>query len=98
MSTDRRRGRPGPGPSSTLVTPDHAGNLVGVDPHKRSLSATVVDPCGGLLASEHFRVSGNGHRALEAWARQFVRDRPLGRRGRRRLGAPHGGVPGRPRL
>src|SRR5512140_788786 len=63
--------RRGPGRSSVLLTPDYAGNVVGVDPHKRSLSATVVDPRGGLLASEHFRVSGDGHRALEAWARQF---------------------------
>jgi transposase len=63
--------RRGPGPSSVLLTPDHAGNVVGVDPHKRGLTATVVDPRGGILASEHFRVSGDGHRALEAWARQF---------------------------
>ena len=61
----------GPGPSSTLLTPDQAGNVVGVDPHKRTLTATVVDPRGGIVASEHFRVSGEGHRALEAWARQF---------------------------
>ena len=61
----------GPGPSSVLITPDHAGNVVGVDPHKRTLTATVVDPRGGILAGEHFRVSGDGHRALEAWARQF---------------------------
>jgi hypothetical protein len=33
-----------------LLTPDHAGNVVGVDPHKRSSSATVVDPRGGLLS------------------------------------------------
>jgi hypothetical protein len=66
-----RQVRRGPGPSSTLMTPDHAGNVVGVDPHKRTLTATVVDPRGGILASEHFRVSGDGHRALEAWARQF---------------------------
>ena len=66
-----RRTRRGPGPSSVLLTPDHAGNVVGVDPHKRSLTATVVDPRGGILASGHFRVSGDGHRALEAWARQF---------------------------
>ena len=59
----------GPGPSSTLLTPDRAGNVVGVDPHKRTLTATVVDPRGGIVASEHFRVSGDGHRALEAWAR-----------------------------
>jgi hypothetical protein len=45
--------------------------VVGVDPHKRTLTATIVDPRGGIVASEHFRVSGDGHRALEAWARQF---------------------------
>ena len=66
-----RQVRRGPGPSGTLLTPDHAGNVVGVDPHKRTLTATVVDPRGGILASAHFRVSGDGHRALEAWARQF---------------------------
>ena len=65
------RRKRGPGPSHVLLTPDHAGNVVGVDPHKRTLTATVIDPRGGILASEHFRVSGEGHRALEAWARQF---------------------------
>jgi hypothetical protein len=54
-----------------LTTPDRAGNVVGVDPHKRTLTATVVDARGGIIASEHFRVSGDGHRALEAWARQL---------------------------
>jgi transposase len=53
------------------MTPDHAGNVVGVDPHKRTLTATVADARGGILASAHFRVSGEGHRELEAWARQF---------------------------
>ncbi|MBV8733675.1 MAG: transposase [Solirubrobacterales bacterium] len=71
MRTHRRGVRPGPGPSSTLITPDRAGNVVGVDPHKRTLTATIVDPRGGIVAWEHFRVSGDGHRALEAWARQF---------------------------
>ncbi len=66
-----RQVRRGPGPSSTLMAPDRAGNVVGVDPHKRTLTATVVDPRGGIVASEHFRVSGDGHRALEAWAQQF---------------------------
>ena len=66
-----RQVRRGPGRSSTLLTPDHAGNVVGVDPHKRTLTATVIDPRGGIVASEHFRVSGDGHRALEAWAWQF---------------------------
>src|ERR1700733_1134010 len=40
MGTVKRRG---PGPSSLLMTPDHAGNVVGIDPHKRTLSATVAD-------------------------------------------------------
>ena len=53
-----RHVRRGPGPSSTLITPDRAGNVVGVDPHKRTLTATVVDPRGGVLASEHFRCLG----------------------------------------
>jgi transposase len=61
----------GPGPSSLLVTPDRAGNVVGIDPHKRTLSATVLDARAGVLGSAHFRVSGEGHRQLEAWARQF---------------------------
>jgi transposase len=67
----KRANRRGPGPSHLLTTPDHAGNVVGVDPHKRTLTATVADARGGILASEHFRVSGEGHRELEAWAEQF---------------------------
>ncbi len=63
--------RRGPGPSHVLMAPDHAGNVVGIDPHKRTLTATIIDPRGGIVASEHFRVSGEGHRELEAWARQF---------------------------
>jgi transposase len=67
----KRAKRRGPGPSHLLMTPDHAGNVVGIDPHKRTLTATVADARGGILASAHFRVSGGGHRELEAWARQF---------------------------
>jgi hypothetical protein len=43
----------------------------GSNPHKRTLTATVADARGGILSSAHFRVSGEGHRELEAWARQF---------------------------
>jgi hypothetical protein len=94
----RRAKEFGPGPSHLLLTPDHAGNVVGIDPHKRTLTATVVDARGGILACEHFRVSGDGHRAREAWARQLgqiarSRDRGLGE-----LGPAHGGVPDRPRI
>ena len=59
------------GPSSVLIGADRAGNVVGIDPHKRTLTAIVVDGRGGILAGEHFRVSGEGHRALEAWALSF---------------------------
>lgn len=61
----------GPGPSSMLISEDRAGNAVGIDPHKRTLTAVVVDARGGIVAGEHFRVSGDGHRALEAWALSF---------------------------
>jgi transposase len=63
--------RKGPGPSSTLIAEDRAGNIIGIDPHKRTLTATVIDARGGILASGHFKVSGDGHRALEAWALSF---------------------------
>jgi transposase len=47
---------------------DVEGNIAGIDPHKHTLSATVLDQRGGLLATKHFMVSGEGHRALERWA------------------------------
>src|SRR5512144_2108300 len=92
-STKRR----GPGPSHVLLTPDHAGNVVGIDPHKRTLTAAVVDARGGIVASEHFRVSGDGHRALEAWARHSDRSRAGGSRTRPAGAGTRGGVPGPPR-
>jgi hypothetical protein len=54
-----------------LVDDRCAGNVVGVDPHKKTLAAVIVDARGGLVAGEHFRVSGDGHRALEAWSLSF---------------------------
>jgi hypothetical protein len=85
----------GPGPSHLLMTRDHAGNVVGIDPHKRTLTETVTDARGGILASAHFRVSGEGHRELEAWARQFGQ---IARRGGGlgELGPAHGDVLDRP--
>lgn len=47
------------------------GNIVGVDPHKRTLSATLLDDRHQILAQSHFNVSGAGHRDLEAWALAF---------------------------
>jgi hypothetical protein len=41
------------------------------DPHKRALTATVLDCRGRVLGTEVFWVSGDGHRAMEAWATSF---------------------------
>ncbi|MCA1702425.1 MAG: transposase [Actinobacteria bacterium] len=49
---------------------DTEGDIVGIDPHKKTLSACVIDERGGVLDVAHFRVSGDGHRALEAWVRR----------------------------
>ena len=54
-----------------LIAPGRAGNVVGVDPHRRILIATVADARGGIVGLAHFRVSGGGRRELGAWARQF---------------------------
>ncbi len=49
---------------------DTEGNTVGIDPHKKTLSACIIDQRGGVLDVGHFKVSGDGHRALEVWARR----------------------------
>jgi transposase len=46
-------------------------NDVGIDPHKKTLTATVLDGRGGMVATASFKVSGVGHRALEEWATSF---------------------------
>lgn len=48
-----------------------SGNMVGIDPHKHTVSASVVDDRGGMVDTGHFKVSGPGHRDLLAWAEQF---------------------------
>jgi transposase len=65
---------------------DNVGNVVGIDPHKRTLSACVLDERGALLGIAHFRVSGDGHRALEAWALRFGSVRTWGIEGASGLG------------
>jgi hypothetical protein len=44
---------------------------VGIDPHKKTLTATVLDGRGGTVATASFTVSGVGHRALLEWASGF---------------------------
>lgn len=50
-----------------------AGHVVGIDPHKHTLSATVLDERGGLVSRAHFNVSSQGHLSLEQWALSFGR-------------------------
>jgi transposase len=44
------------------------GNIVGVDPHRRSFTATLLDPRGGELDHAHFPNNSDGHAAAVAWA------------------------------
>jgi hypothetical protein len=60
--------------AGAVASANHTGSCrqrAGIDPHKQTLSATVANPRGGIVAAEHFKMSGAGHRALEAWAREF---------------------------
>jgi len=46
-------------------------NIFGADPHKHTLTATVLDCRGGALGTRSFKVSGEGHRAMETWVLGF---------------------------
>jgi len=50
-----------------------AGLVAGIDPHKRTLTVTILDERGGVLGTESFNVSGAGHRAMFAWAADIGR-------------------------
>ena len=55
-------------------------NHVGVDPHKKTLTATVLDGRGGTVATASFKVSRVGHRGLVEWAMRVRSGAPLGDR------------------
>ena len=59
---------------------------VGIDPHKKTLTATVLDGRGGTVATASFKVSGVGHRALAEWATSFGPVRRWGIEGASGLG------------
>ena len=91
------RKRRGPGPSHLLLTPDHAGNVVGIDPHKRTLiggGRRRARRAGGGRAFPGVAVRAPGALGVGALVRA---DRALGRGERRRLGPAHRDVLGRPR-
>ena len=87
-ATRSRRGREQndapPRPPALRRSPK--GNDVGIDPHKRTLTASVLDCCGGLLGTASFKVSGNGHRALQAWVAGFGPVRRFGVEGASGIG------------
>ncbi len=47
------------------------GNVAGADPHRKTVSVTVLDERGGVLGTKHFKVSGVGHRAMWEWIQSF---------------------------
>ena len=48
-----------------------AHNTVGVDPHRQTFTATVLDPRGGELGHAHFPNTRRGHGSGLAWATGF---------------------------
>ena len=63
-------------------------NIVGVDPHRRTFTATVLDPRGGELGQAHFPNTGEGHGAGLAWAVEFGSVERWGIEGASGLGRP----------
>jgi transposase len=45
-----------------------SGNLVGVDPHRRRFTATILDERGAVVATEHFDNDIAGYTEAVAWA------------------------------
>lgn len=76
-------GTAAPAPLGTMSA---EGNDVGVDPHKKTLTASVLDRRGGVLATASFKVSGEGHRAMEAWVAGLGPVRRFGIEGASSLG------------
>src|SRR4051812_5298640 len=68
-NTPRRTRSPGVGPQTSKD--QQTGNEVGVDPHKHTLTASVLDPTGAVLDTKSFNISGTGHRDMEAFALEF---------------------------
>jgi len=61
---------------------------VGVDPHRRTFTATVLDHRGGELGHEHFPNTAAGHQAALAWASAWGALERVGIEGASGLGRP----------
>src|SRR3712207_4704834 len=64
-----------------------AGVIVGVDTHKHVHAAVAVNTLGARLGATTIPVSGEGYRALEAWARSMGPVRAFGVEGTGSYGA-----------
>ena len=47
------------------------GVTIGVDPHKASCTAAVLDQRGELVAQQRFAATRTGSRALRRWAKRW---------------------------
>jgi transposase len=61
---------------------------VGVDPHRQTFTATVLDQRGGELGHEHFPNTAAGHRAALVWALAWGTPERVGIEGASGLGRP----------
>jgi transposase len=61
-------------------------NIVGIDPHRASFTATVLDQRGGELGHAHFPNTQEGHGSALAWANGFGRAERWGIEGASGLG------------
>ncbi len=52
---------------ANIVLLDQA-NIVGVDPHRRRFTATIIDERGAVVATEHFDNDIAGYVEAAAWA------------------------------
>ncbi|MEO8968425.1 MAG: transposase [Solirubrobacteraceae bacterium] len=72
MRTAKKRG---PGPSHVLLTPDHAGNVVGIDPHKQTHCGVAVNLLGVQLSQRHVAARRDGFGQLLRWGRELDAER-----------------------
>ena len=63
-------------------------NIVGIDPHRETFTATALDPRGGELGQAHFPNTHEGHGAGLAWATGFGSVERWGIEGAGGLGRP----------
>jgi transposase len=55
----------------SAATKGHAVITIGIDPHKRTLTAAALDPHSGLLGQQRLAASSQAGRQLLAWAKQW---------------------------